>query len=107
MLNVQLTTPSGCIPVLLGDQTHHPFWDILDWSKISVTVPDYEIENLESILMSYTWAEIQRMQTNLILVRDAFLYPSEGDMFSNTRDRGPFFFAIHSASLLKQTKFPT
>lgn len=97
---------AGCIPVLLGDQTHHPFWDVLDWSTFSVTIPDYEVQNLEAILLSYTWAEVQRLQTNLMLVRDAFLYPSEGDAYGNTRERGPFFFAIHSAELLRMTKYP-
>lgn len=99
-------TLSGCIPVLLGDQTHQPYWDMLDWARFSVTVPDYEVQNLEAILLSYTWDQVQAMQTNLMLIRDAFLYPSEGDIDGNTRDRGPFYFAIHNAALLKQTRYP-
>lgn len=97
---------AGCIPVLLGDQTHHPFWDILDWAKFSVQINDYDIENIEKILLSYTWDDIQRMQTNLMLVRDAFLYPAEGNMEANLKERVPFFYAMHSAYLLKNTKFP-
>jgi hypothetical protein len=101
---------AGCIPVLLGDQTHHPFWDMLDWAKFSVQVPDYEVQHFEAILLSYTWNEVRDMQTNLMLVRDAFLYPSEGEggasAESLTAERGPFFFAAHSANLLKLTKFP-
>lgn len=98
---------AGCIPVLLGDQTHHPFWDMLDWAKFSIQINDYDIENLESILLSYTWEDIERMQTNLMLVREAFLYPAEGNMDANLHERVPFFFAMHSAYLLQQTKFPT
>jgi len=92
--------------VLLGDQTHHPFWDMLDWSKFSVTIPDYEVQNLEAILLSYTWDQVKDLQTNLMLVREAFLYPPEGGAVSLTQERGPFFFAIHAAHLLKMTKFP-
>lgn len=101
------TDNSGCIPVLLGDQTHEPFWDIIDWSKISVQVNDYEVERLEHILLSYTWEEIEEMQANLMLIRQAFLYPNEGDMEDNLKEHGPFFFAMHSAGLLKRTAFPT
>ncbi|GMK55282.1 hypothetical protein CspeluHIS016_0203380 [Cutaneotrichosporon spelunceum] len=98
---------AGCIPVLLGDQTHHPFWDMLDWSKFSVTINDFEVERIEQILTSFTWEQVQRMQTNLMLVRDAFLYPEEGHMQDNLEDRGPWFYAIHSTWLLQNTKFPT
>ncbi|KLT45199.1 hypothetical protein CC85DRAFT_282690 [Cutaneotrichosporon oleaginosum] len=98
---------AGCIPVLLGDQTHHPFWDMLDWSKFSVTINDFEVERTEQILTSYTWEEVQRMQTNLMLIRDAFLYPNEGHMKDNLEERGPWFYAIHSTWLLQNTKFPT
>ena len=99
-------TLSGCIPVLFGDQTHHPFWDFLDWTKFSVNIPDNQVNRLEEILLSYTWLEIQHLQTNLILVRDAFLYPAEPDMSPNLKDRGPFFFAMHSTALLRKTLYP-
>ncbi|KAK8844534.1 hypothetical protein IAR55_006381 [Kwoniella newhampshirensis] len=97
---------AGCIPVLLGDQTHHPFWDMLDWNKFSVQINDQDIDHLERILLDYTWGDVQRMQTNLMLIRDAFLYPSEDDIEGNLRDRGPFFFAMHGTALLRQTKYP-
>lgn len=79
---------------------------MLDWSKFSVQINDYEIERLEQILMSYSWAEVEEMQANLMLVREAFLYPKEGHMDDNLKGHGPFFFAMHTASLLKRTTFP-
>ncbi|GFZ52393.1 hypothetical protein JCM24511_10166 [Saitozyma sp. JCM 24511] len=97
---------SGCIPVLIGDQTHHPFWDMLDWSKFSVQISEGELDRLEEILLGYTWSQLQQLQTNLMLVRDAFLYPSEGDMDQHFRVRGPFFFAMHGTALLRQTRYP-
>lgn len=29
---------AGCIPVFIGSATQHPFWDIFEWSRISVRV---------------------------------------------------------------------
>jgi hypothetical protein len=56
--HLQSLTLSGCIPVLFGDQTHHPFWDFLDWTKFSVNIPDNQVNRLEEILLSYTWLEM-------------------------------------------------
>lgn len=84
-----------------------PFWDVLDWSKFSVTVYDWEVESLEHKLMSYSWDEVERLQANIILVREAFLYPNEGHMEDNLVGHGPFFMAAHSAGMLKHTAYPT
>lgn len=102
-----LLTVSGCIPVLLGYDTHHVFWDMLDWTKFSVSIAESDVDRLEEILMSYTWVEVLSLQTNLMLIRDAFLYPTEPDMSPNLRDRGPFFFAMHSTAMLRKTRYPT
>lgn len=90
----------------MGDQTHEPFWDMLNWSKFSITVADYDTAGLDQVLLSYSWDEVERLQTNLMLVREAFLYPAEGHMEDNLKGHSPFFFAMHSASLLKRTAFP-
>lgn len=101
-----LLSRSGCIPVLIGDRTHPPFWDTLDWAKFSIQVDDGQLDRLEEILLDHTWAQLQQLQTNLMLVRQAFLYPAEGDMEENLRVRGPFFFAMHGTALLRRTRFP-
>jgi hypothetical protein len=98
--------------VLIGDITHHPFWDTLDYTKFSVQVLDHQVADLESILLSHTWEDVQRMQTNLMLIRDAFLYPAEDDgpdsMENQLKEgrRGPFWFALHGMGLLGMTRFP-
>ncbi|WVR09271.1 hypothetical protein IAU60_006336 [Kwoniella sp. DSM 27419] len=79
---------------------------MLDWNKFSVQVRDDQLDHLEEVLLEYTWEEVQRMQTNLMLIRDAFLYPAEDRIEDNTKTRGPFFFAMHGAALLQQTKYP-
>lgn len=97
---------AGCIPVLVGDATHHYFWDVLDYTKFSVSVSWAELERLEQVLTDFTWDEIAQMQANLLVVRDAFLYPAEGHHKESLETRGPFFYAMHSAALLRQTTFP-
>jgi hypothetical protein len=97
---------SGCIPVLIGDQTHHVFWDVLDWSKFAIFIDEWDIERFEEILLGYTWEELEQKQANLMLVRDAFLYPSEDNMDAAIEERTPFWYATHQTWLLQQTKFP-
>lgn len=79
---------------------------MLDWTKFSISIPDSDINRLEDILLSYTWVEVLALQSNLMLVRDAFLYPTEPDMSPNLRDRGPFFYAMHSTAMLRKTRYP-
>jgi hypothetical protein len=98
------TIYAGCIPVLVGDQTHEPFWDMLNWSKFSVQINDYDVEHLEQILLSIPWDRVAYLQRNLMLIRQMFLYPVEPDM--DYEGHGPFFMAMHTASLRKLTAFP-
>ncbi|GFZ52392.1 hypothetical protein JCM24511_10165 [Saitozyma sp. JCM 24511] len=55
--------------------------------------------SLEETLFDYTGMELHQLQTNMMLIRDAFLYPSEGDMGQLFRLRRPMFFAMHGRAL--------
>ncbi|KAF8307239.1 hypothetical protein DL93DRAFT_2177708 [Clavulina sp. PMI_390] len=109
---------AGCIPVLIGHATHPPFFDMLDWSKFSVRVETWELAQLEDILLSrYFIDDIERLQMNLMLVRDAFVYPLDdmteeaaqkiilGSQEDNAR-RGPLFWALHSTRMKMLTMWP-
>lgn len=104
---------AGCIPVLVGHETEHPFYDILDWGKFSVQIEPGDLPNLEEILLSrYTIEEVERMQANLMLVRSAFMYPLDGVSDDDLRDqmidkRGPLFFALHSTGMRLAQQYPT
>jgi hypothetical protein len=80
---------------------------MIDYGKISISVTESEIDRLEEILLSYTWEQIEVMQANLMLVRDAFMYPLDGRELDALTTRGPAFFALHSAALGLLTKYPT
>jgi hypothetical protein len=96
----------GCIPVLIGDQTQHIFWDVLDWSKFAIWVDEWDLDNIEEILLRYSWEELEEKQANLMLVRDAFIYPAEGKMEESLQEKSPFWFAMHTTWLRKLTKYP-
>jgi len=104
---------AGCIPVIIGHSSHYPFFDILDWGKISVNVETSELSNLENILFSrYTLEDVERLQTNILLVRNAFVYPLDNDDAEQAQkrildDRGPLFFALHSTRMRMMTQWPT
>ncbi len=104
---------SGCIPVIIGQHSQYPFFDIIDWGKISVQVDPSDLDQFEDILLSrYTLRDIERLQTNLMLVRNAFMYPlddASDDQVNNTmiEDRGPLWFALHSTKMRMLTMWPT
>ncbi len=72
-----------------------------------MTVLDKDLERLEEILLSYTWEQVNKLQTNLMLVRDAFLYPLDGQWEEQLMMRGPMFYALHGTALKMYTLFPT
>jgi hypothetical protein len=55
----------GSIPVLLSDDYAKPFADVIPYDEFSITVPESELENLDSILRSFTPAGIERYQQAL------------------------------------------
>ena len=103
---------AGCIPVLIGEASHYPFFDVIDWNKISVRVNINDLSHLEEVLLSrYTLEDIERLQTNVMLVRNAFVYPlddvtEEDAQRHMLEERGPLFFALQSTKLKLLTKWP-
>ncbi|KAF8342878.1 uncharacterized protein EI90DRAFT_3030555 [Cantharellus anzutake] len=104
---------AGCIPILVGHKSHYPFFDMIDWGKISVRIDASELDRLEDILLSrYTLEDIERLQVNVMLVRDAFVYPLDDvsdDVVKEMmiKNRGPLWFALHSTRMRMLTLFPT
>ncbi|EJT98904.1 hypothetical protein DACRYDRAFT_110241 [Dacryopinax primogenitus] len=97
----------GCIPVFVGHASQYPFYDMLDWSKLSIAIERKDLQRIEEVLMSYTMEEIERFQTNLMLVRDAFLYPLDGNHKDQLTMRGPLFYAMHSTKMRMLTQYPS
>ena len=56
---------AGCIPVLISDYYHLPLQDSLDWSSMSITVPESNVNRLKSILVSVGKDKIASMQKNM------------------------------------------
>lgn len=104
---------SGCIPILIGQVSQFPFFDMIDWGKISISVDPSDLDQLEDILLSrYTLEDIERLQTNVMLVRSAFVYPLDDANEDEVRkimidNRGPLWFALHSTKMRMLTTWPT
>lgn len=84
---------SGCIPVLVVDDTQLPFDDILDYTKFSITIPEAHLPNLINILQNYDLEELTDLQVNGIKVRDFFLWRSEQPVGAAI-DEGPLRLAL-------------
>lgn len=103
---------AGCIPVLIGQAAHFPFFDMLDWGKISVRVESSELPEIEDLLFSrYSLTDIERLQANIMLVRDALVYPLDDVDDAVVSEimidrRGPLFFALHSTRMRMLTQWP-
>lgn len=103
---------AGCVPVLIGNTVHQPFFDMIDWGKISVRIEFNEVDRLEEILLSrYSMDDVERFQANMMVIRDAFLYPLDDVDDATVRrqimdERGPLFFALHSTRMRMLTRWP-
>ncbi|KZO90886.1 glycosyltransferase family 47 protein [Calocera viscosa TUFC12733] len=105
MMHLEDAIYAGCIPVLIGHATQHPFWDMIDWGKISITVERRDLQWLEQVLLGFSMEYVEQIQANLMLIRDAFLYPLDGDQANQLKRRGPLFFALHSAKMRLLTMY--
>lgn len=65
---------AGCVPVLVGDDLSVPFDDILDWDAFSIRIREENSAHVKIRLMSITARKLAEMQTELLKVRDDFIY---------------------------------
>lgn len=98
--------------MVIGHTTQFPFYDMVDWGKISVRIEPSEIHRIEEILVTrYTTEDVERLQANLMVIRDAFVYPLD-DVSPETlvdkmfHKRGPLFYALYSTHMRMLTKWP-
>ncbi|KAG9010853.1 hypothetical protein FRB90_007584 [Tulasnella sp. 427] len=102
----------GCIPVFIGDTAYRPFYDIIDWSKVSVQISSGEINRIEEILLTrYSLEDVERMQVNIMLIRDALIYPLDDASEDQVQERmlsrrGPLWYALQSTKMRMLTKWP-
>lgn len=103
---------AGCIPVFIGESVDQPFYDMIDYSKISIRITAADINRIEEILLTkYTLEDVERMQANIMLVRNAFVYPLDNLSSAELKrrlidERGPLWFALHSTTMRMATKWP-
>lgn len=103
---------AGCIPVFIGHAMHPPFFDILDWSRLSVRVEPHELSSMEELLLSrFSLKDTEQLQMNILAIRNALVYPLDDEDTATVQrklldERGPLFFALHSTRMKLMTKWP-
>jgi len=97
---------AGCVPDFIGQSAQRPFHDRLDWFLFSVTLEREDLQRVESDLLGYTMEQVERMQRDLMLIRDAFMYPLDAQHEKALGQRGPMWFAMPSSSMRLMTSYP-
>jgi hypothetical protein len=73
----------------------YPYYDILDYSRFSITLSELALDTHEAYLRSIPEWRVAQLQAGLLKVREAFLFdtgPGGGDRGK----MGPLFFALLS-----------
>lgn len=52
----------GCIPVIIANYYVPPLYGLVDWSAISITVPESQLSNLKDILLTVSAERVEEMQ---------------------------------------------
>lgn len=52
----------GCIPVILADYYVPPLYGLIDWTAISISVPESKIPKLKELLLAVTPERVEEMQ---------------------------------------------
>jgi hypothetical protein len=97
---------AGCIPVLTAEGTHYPLSTALDWTKFSVRLLPTDLDRIEEILAAIPIEKVEEMQTNLMLIREAFLYSTDERPEDELERRGPMYWALHAAGLRMGVEYP-
>ncbi|KAG8939592.1 hypothetical protein FRC04_006214, partial [Tulasnella sp. 424] len=103
---------AGCIPVFIGAIALRPFHDMIDWSKISVLLSSGDLNRIEEVLLTrYSLEDVEKMQANVLLARDAVFYPADNVTTAEIKEqmidrRGPLWFALQSTKMRMLTKWP-
>lgn len=93
---------AGCIPAFIVDRNLFPFQDILDYNKFSITVSEAEAHHVEEILASYSEEQLIDLQSNLLRVREAFIF-KDGQEWNR---KGPLFHSLVSMAMRLDLEYP-
>ncbi|XP_077997913.1 uncharacterized protein LOC144451028 [Glandiceps talaboti] len=64
----------GCVPVIIADYYHLPLQGFLDWKKFAVIIPEAQVADVKSILLSISSEELSKKQTVLSQVYTYFAW---------------------------------
>ena len=99
---------AGCIPVIMIDDTIHPYETLLDYRKFSVRVHERDVTRLHDILSSINNRAKVSLQALVLRVRDAFMYGLDEDVDRLDDDQGvnPIRLLVMDLLRMKLTQYP-
>jgi hypothetical protein len=65
----------GAIPVIIADGYRPPLSSIIDWDKISITVPEKKIKNINNILSEISLEDMNSMREKMTQAYKEYLSP--------------------------------
>ena len=99
---------AGCIPVIMIDDTIHPYETLLDYRKFSVRVHERDVTRLRDILSSINNRAKVSLQAHVLRVRDAFMYGLDEDVDRLDDHQGvnPIRLLVMDLLRMKLTQYP-
>uniref|UniRef100_A0A7N0URQ5 Exostosin GT47 domain-containing protein n=1 Tax=Kalanchoe fedtschenkoi TaxID=63787 RepID=A0A7N0URQ5_KALFE len=70
-----------CVPVIISDNFVPPFFEILNWESFAVFVPEKDVPNLKTILLSISDERYTEMQQRVKQVQQHFLWHSKPEKY--------------------------
>ncbi|KAI3743568.1 hypothetical protein L1987_61278 [Smallanthus sonchifolius] len=67
----------NCVPVIISDNYVPPFFDVLNWESFAVFIPEKDIPNLRTVLLSISREKYVEMFERVKKVREHFFWHSE------------------------------
>lgn len=67
----------GAIPIIIGSRFEPPFSEVIDWSRIIVTLPSARVTELHYLLKSFTDTDLLALRKNGRLIFEKYLSTME------------------------------
>ena len=98
---------AGCIPVIVMDDTVHPYETMLDYRKFSIRVHERDVARTRDILASLSDDDKVYLQAHVLRVRDVFMYRlDEVDRLDDADGLNPIRLLLMDLLRLRRSEYP-
>lgn len=65
---------TGCIPIIIADNTDHPFESLIDYTKFAIIIPEIDVSTILQVVQRVSPSELYKMRKNMVAVWKLFIY---------------------------------